>query len=125
MAKSYSDDELDALIHEALESRRSQADLIAALCRTMDDMPLPAGYRLPSMYKLREWTGLRHHEVYRALGVLATEGQIEQRRAAPRTPALMLKPRLFTLSRRLGAIRMRFWNRQPMISPSVAGAFYT
>lgn len=82
MAKSYSDDELDALIHEALQSCRSQADLIAALCRTMDDVPLPAGYRLPSMRKLREWTGLRHHEVYRALGVLATEGQIEQRRGS-------------------------------------------
>ena len=82
MARTYSDDELDVLVHKALLGCRSQADLTALLSTAVEVIPLPAGYRLPSMRKLREWTGLRHHEVYRALGVLATEGQIEQRRGS-------------------------------------------
>ena len=40
---------------------------------------LPPGARLPSIRRLRDVSGLRHHEVCHALEALASEARIEQR----------------------------------------------
>jgi len=82
MAIKDSSKELDRRLLELLGENSSEAELLTSLDRCIADLPLPAGYRLPSMRKLRELTGLRHHEIYRALGVLAAKGRIVQQRGA-------------------------------------------
>lgn len=56
--------------------------MVGALRELLDSGALQAGYRLPSIRKLQEISGLRQHDVYRALETLATEGRIEQRRGS-------------------------------------------
>lgn len=69
-------------LHQLLQECHTRDDLIESLRELLEAGGLPAGYRLPSMRKLQEISGLRQHDVYRALEVLAREGWIEQRRGS-------------------------------------------
>lgn len=60
----------------------SREAMITAVRELLDSGALQVGYRLPSIRTFQEITGLRQHEVYRALETLATEGLIEQRRGS-------------------------------------------
>jgi DNA-binding LacI/PurR family transcriptional regulator len=56
--------------------------MVGVLRNLLDSGTLQVGYRLPSIRTLQEISGLRQHDVYRALETLATEGRIEQRRGS-------------------------------------------
>jgi len=60
----------------------SREEMTGVLRELLDSGTLQVGYRLPSIRKLQEISGLRQHDVYRALETLATEGRIEQRRGS-------------------------------------------
>ncbi len=56
--------------------------MLRVLRELLDSGTLQIGYRLPSIRTLQEISGLRQHDVYRALETLADEGRIEQRRGS-------------------------------------------
>lgn len=60
----------------------SRDEMTVAMRELLDSGTLQVGYRLPSIRTLQEITGLRQHDVYRALETLAEEGRIEQRRGS-------------------------------------------
>lgn len=66
----------------AFQNCSSRNEMAQALRDLLDSGALQVGYRLPSIRTLQEISGLRQHDVYRALETLAGEGRIEQRRGS-------------------------------------------
>lgn len=66
----------------AFQNCSSRDEMVQALRDLLDSGALQIGYRLPSIRTLQEISGLRQHDVYRALETLAGEGRIEQRRGS-------------------------------------------
>ncbi len=64
---------------QALRNCRTRQALVFALREAIDGGVVEPGRRLPSIRQLQELSGLRYHEIYRALETLAAEGRIEQR----------------------------------------------
>ena len=75
-------DEANGVIERTFAQCRSRQGMVQALREALDMNLLPPGTRLPSIRSLQDITGMRYHEVYRALEVLAAEGRIDRRRGS-------------------------------------------
>jgi len=67
---------------DILRRTHSSDDFTDALRTFLNSGTLESGYRLPSVRKLRDLSGLRLHHVNRALETLVAEGRIVQRRGS-------------------------------------------